>query len=961
VTTSRRPPRAPALDWGRAAIPVDALGRSSPLATATQAPTWETLDWGHAAIPVGPDDRSDPTLSRPGTNVASGSAPPSAGWAPLPRLPTLGEAEAATVGPADTPGGTTPFIDRPIPVRSGPAFTLRQWFAALRAEGIGNERDGDEAAARHFAPLFRPDLARPAGPVGVRMDGPGGAGGDGGAPDPPGGGGAHARKQHSVPVIPFVMQSGGVVDAAMGVAEGAFPLSADSSSELYCEAEYAEFGLYSDMIADLAAMGAGRVRRTKRCDLYWGSLFPREGYAVAKSYQDGERFPKPAELQPKLSEGGWSALLPFQRMVLACLRHGLKLSVTPFHSFGGSPLMATEKEVDGEENIRGGPAGPALCADFTLATWASVSAERPMHQRSVAIATTAGWDPWYWEEVDGGTAGERHYQQFAVNTWPSERGEAVEGYVSDYMLGCARRKALGLAALADALAEYLGRLRRAFRAVGHDLWDVVEEVEFANELDGAFVRDASEVNSEDDPSALGITGDDVARYGALELGRYCTLMSGTFRDRFTRLRFHLGECFNQRPEELVVGARFMRKVADIGMRAEVELWRERQLALLIADRAAVNIAADYADWAACCEGAGYWWPRRAADASELIAFSVTDLVHRAGFHWFHGADSGYDKYGNLGSTAANYYDEVALLDVIAMFRATVLTPLSAQGFDVGLCVNAMGFPALYPPKPPVDSADWFSRTTPIYQAAMLLRWFAVLRAAGVDYASWFTSMRSPADLLGSERDWGTFDAMSLRNDCTIPDSSGHAQRSRALIAFPRPAWYAWQAWVTLMAYCTRLDVVHAAEGCVIIRLTLSGGINEPLHPERTFPYAFLCWVDQYATNRDVHRVGRRTTATAQLVPIGVPPDEVPFGVALLNLIPQVLDTEQSAFGTAAGADANGYAIPARGADWDWAGWHGAVGFHTNGVLQIGTLMMADPGRAPAPICILTDTPVLAGG
>ena len=81
----------------------------------------------------------------------------------------------------------------------------------------------------------------------------------------------------------------------------------------------------------------------------------------------------------------------------------------------------------------------------------------------------------------------------------------------------------------------------------------------------------------------------------------------------------------------------------------------------------------------------------------------------------------------------------------------------------------------------------------------------------------------------------------------------------------------------------------------------------------------------------------------------------------LNLIPQVLDTEQSAFGTAAGADANGYAIPARGADWDWAGWHGAVGFHTNGVLQIGTLMMADPQRAPAPICILTDTPVLAGG
>ena len=273
----------------------------------------------------------------------------------------------------------------------------------------------------------------------------------------------------------------------------------------------------------------------------------------------------------------------------------------------------------------------------------------------------------------------------------------------------------------------------------------------------------------------------------------------------------------------------------------------------------------------------------------------------------------------------------------------------------------MGFPALYPPKPGTDSADWFSRPNPLYQAAMLLRWFAVLRAAGTDYASWFTSMRSPADLLESERKWGTFDAMSLRNDCTIPDPAGRAQRSRSLIAFPRPAWYAWQAWVTLMAYCTRLDIVHAAEGCVIIRLTLSGGINEPLHPDRTFPYAFLCWVDQYATNPDVHHVGRRTTATAQLVPVGIPPAEVPFGVAVLNMIPRVVDTEEPAFGTAAGADRNGYAIPARGVDWDWAGRHGAVGFHTNGVLQIGTLMMADPQRAPAPICILTDTPVLAGG
>lgn len=1026
MRTKRRPLQTGALDWGRAAIPVDELGRSTPLARVEPAASggavdWSraaipvdeagrsigtkqpsrpvterpSVDWSRAAIPMGPDGRSDPRIAVQRQSVTGFEAPRAdLRGGRRPRLPTMAEAAATSgeaavraetrgadalrpphgdrcpcpqvsgkavaagpAGPSSTESGS--YLDRPIPMRSGPRFTPREWFAALRAEGIEpQEGDDDEAAATHLAPLFRPDLARPSDAL--CLSGQAGSGPGNGAPGGSGGADAHSRKQSPIPVIPMALQSGGVVDATMGVAEGAFALSADPNERFFCGDEYIEFGLYSEMVADLAAMGAGRIRRAKRCDLYWGSLFPRQDYDVAGSYQDGVLFPKPAEIEPKLRAIGWAALVPFERMVLACRRHGIKLSVTPFHSCGGSPLTASPGEVDDGTNIRGSEASdPVYCPDGTEATWATVCAARPMHQRGVRLATTEGWDDWYWSDVDGGTDDERHYQQFAVNIWPSERGEAVDGYVSDYMIQCARRKSLGLAALADALAEYLARLRRAYLRVGHDLWDVIEEVEFANEQDGAFVREAGEVGEEDDPSALGITGAHVAGYASLELGRYCTLMSGPFRDRFPGLRFHLGECFNQPPEKLAIGAAFMYRVVDNGMRTEVRLWRERQLSRLLADRTGRDIAGEYADWNACCEDAGYWWPKRAADASELMAFGVTDLVHRAGFHWFHGVDWGYDE-GALQSKPNSYYDDVALVDAISMFRDAVLTPLGARGFDVGICVNAMGFPALYPTKPSVKSADWFIRTTPIYQAAMLLRWFAVLRAAGVDYACWFTSMRSPSELTKSNYKWDAFDAMSLRNDCAFANSAGNVQRGRDHIAFPRPAWYAWQAWVTLMSYCTRLDLVHAAQGCVIIRLTLNGGIHEPLHPDRTFPYAYLMWLDQYAASSKVHDHERASTH-AEVVPVGVPPAEVPFGVTLLSLIPQVIDAEQPFFGTDDGPDANGYALPARGADWDWTGWHGAVAFSTNGLLQIGTLGIADPSFAPTPICLLTDAPVLAGG
>ncbi len=899
------------------------------------------------AVRVGPDE-----VLRPGNRVTYDPPLLPGGTDSAVRV---GEDGALRGGsPAPRPGSSAQDVDEldwlnhPIPVRSGPTFTLKQWFDALRAQGIGTHPEGDdEDAARHYRPLFRPDATGPAGSAAVGPDGA-----------PRGAAGQNPGSKDGLEITGYALKGGSTVDQTMGIAEGTFSLADNPDvwsrrgpgDPLLCPSEASQFGIYSDMVADLAAMGAGRIRRAKRCDLYWGSLFPRQGYATEGSYQDGVMFPPPAEVGAKLRGDDWAALLPFQRMVLACWRHGIKLTVTPFHSCGGSPLMVNFNETGDEDNIRSGEE-EAYCHDGTPATRATVAAARPPHQRGFMVATTAGWDPWYWMDLSGaGTSDERHYQQFAVNVWPSQAGDAVDGYLSDYMMRCARRKALGLAALADALAEYLERLQFVFLMLGHSLFDVVEEVEFANELDGHFSPKESEHWVQEGLTADSVVvGEElVAEYAARELGRYCALMSGPFRDRLPGMRFHVGECYSQPYKDLAIRAAFMHDVIAEGMRVEVALWVERQSRRLDADRLGVDIREEYAEWSECCEAAGYWWPKRAAADAELIAFSEKDLAHRAGFHWFHAADTDHDTDGVIVTPVTGYQDELALLETVDLFRATVIDPLEAAGFQMGICVNAMGFPALYPPKPDVGSNPWFARTTPIYQAAMLIRWFATLRAAGVDYACWFTGMRAPSDFSGSAYDWDEFDAMGLRNDCVIDGKYGRDE-----IAFPRPAWYAWQNWANFMSHCTRADVVHAGKGCMVIRFTLDDGIAP-------YPYAQFMWLDQYATNQVVHPDrDDRTLPYAWVTLVGVPAADVSSDVVLLRLIPRVVETEYPLTVLASDTDANGYALPGSEADWDWSGWENAVGFTMDGDSQVGILLQADPTVVAAPICVLTYAPVVS--
>ena len=812
----------------------------------------------------------------------------------------------------------------------GRHLSMSAWFLALRSQGITphlGEREEDAEAARHqlealgeIRPRRKRGLQKGAGTIKQRQGDPG--------LQPPGGSGGSAS-QGGAKVAP---------DVRMGVAEGTFPSKWTDGPELWSAAAYKHFGSYADMVADLATMGCGHIRRLKKCDFYWGSLFPLGGdYSSETSFQNGAIVPDPPTIAASLQARSWRVFVPFVNMALACAKHGMRISVTPFHSAGGSPLV--ESLTSTERIVSTGPED-----DVENPTWAALAAAAPAHQNSIILPSTSGWDEWYWNfSGNTGTDDERLYQRFAVNVWPSEDGEADSTYVSAYMRECARRKALGIAAFADTLGAFLARLHVAFRALGYNLSDILDVVELGNEWDTAFKRSVSDGGTAD-PTVIG--------YGEMEAGRYFALLGGPIRAHVSGLQFKVCELNSDDDEALSSGCEWLYGVVTSGMTSEVALWKERQLALLLSARG-LPVSAEYRPWASMCREIGYQWPATPAGAGDLLGFGVTDLCQQVGFHWFHGVDrrQGPERAKTLDTCS----DEVGLIVQIDLFREKLVTPLGADGFLVVESVGAMTFPALFP-KDPAEEAVWFEGTTPVYQAANLVRLLSVLRAKGVEYASWFTTMLEYID--PNKTDWDKFDTAGLRND-TIIDGS----RDRTQVAYARPAWYAWQRLNWLFGRSEQPSVLYAAEGFVVIKFTaltgyapLEVGVGGSL--SQSWKFAYLCWIDENATDPNIHQTdGRRRVPDRDglLTLLGL---DLP--VFTFPLIPRVQVTEASEGVLATAQDANGYASTPD-VDWAWRGWNAGATVTQNALMVEIRVHRANPaaGRAgplgiSAPICIMTN-------
>ncbi len=156
--------------------------------------------------------------------------------------------------------------------------TPRVIFATFRANGVvphplGAERDGDPA--RMFTSRRRASYAT------AEALGP----------------------EETVAVNPF-----------FGVAEGLCPPLRDGDER--DDAQAGKNGTYQEFLDDIVAMSAGRVRRSKLCDLWWPCLFPRDPTS-ALSYQDGQQIPAPADMAAFFTTVNPDCMAAFNAFVLA--------------------------------------------------------------------------------------------------------------------------------------------------------------------------------------------------------------------------------------------------------------------------------------------------------------------------------------------------------------------------------------------------------------------------------------------------------------------------------------------------------------------------------------------------------------------------------------------------------------------------------------------------------------------
>ncbi len=760
------------------------------------------------------------------------------------RLPSLGPS-----GPPPAAVGDGVPLDRE-------RLRVRALFAALRAQGVVPHGFGEAGDAAMVEELLG------AIPSSSRDDesGIGSA-----AAFDPGLGPATAAPEESL-----------APDYRLGVAEANCPSARNCGTEdapdRCDDAQAAIMGSYVQVVRDVAEMGAGRLRRVKKCDLYWGSLFPLPGEeGSTSSFQDGEEVPPPGELAAALRADVYTRLAHVTAFLLACKLAGVRVSLTPFNAGGGADWTVETSEVRELQGASGSR------------DWAGVVDGRPSHAKRLWLVCSRGWNEWYYNH-GGGSKNATAYEQYAISTWPVFAGSQTSAATPDaaFRRECARRKMLGVAAYCDTIGEWMARVHAALltadSATPEGLHAVVDFVELGNELEVAFENDQGSAASAD---------------AALACGSYMAVLAATLRQHVPGMKFRAAEvawghqdaALHAVPNDLSANDSassdqcehvdnytdkflWLRSVPGSGLEATLDAWANLQRAALgdwtVLELLNVAGLADALAWLAACREAGFQWPPLPASSRDLLALDHADLIHEAGFHW-HPVHN-ISRYG--AEAVPLYLDQRALVERVDYFRELVVNPLVFDGFRLGISVGEVDFQADYQDRDANGDGSSDAPGAPIYegtseylQGAMLVRLLATLVASGVSHVHWFCHMLPPVKRVANHEFnawYSSFHQCGLRNESYDAGEYNYGLFA-TLGAYRRPAWYSYRrlAWLLSIADPAR-TVLYQSRGVTVIGFRLRGGVSTGPEGERLasgfepLRWAWLAWQDQYADSICLH-------------------------------------------------------------------------------------------------------------
>ena len=752
-------------------------------------------------------------------------------------------------------------------------------------------------------------------------------------------------------------EEGVTPSAVLAVDEGTFPRVDPTDAEVQKPA-ISKLGTYIQMVADLARMGAGRVRRVRQCDIYWASLFPYggQGATIVRDNFDeyGALVPKPSVILAALQTDGHAALGWSTGLIVACLCMGVKVDLTPFNAGGG----ATQNFGEGDVREHSYDLMPLDGNSDTRVVWKSIYDYRPAWQAGMLVPSGEGWDPWYLETLDPRADPLGYpYHQYVINVWPiSEAEAAASGLAYDPNTAtCARRKCMGVLAFTSGIAAWLEKINLAFQTLGFSLYDVVDVIELCNETTGFFYTPGT-------PLSLAAIDPILLWASAHEAGRYFALLAGPIRSKLRAMRFRTeigswgadisqGTAPELRSDQYASRLLWLESVLAKGIPDEVDRWHA-----LAAERASWAgggaASAEAAAWFDDEVSGGLTLPRSAAPTWPPVARRIpdaTDLVHQVGTHWFH--DSNVDSSG--APAPWNYADAVRLNEDVSALK-TLIYSLSTFGYQLDPVVMAINFPAV-DPVPSKVGPFWqsYQFTDAYLQAAVLVRNVATLLSAGVtsvgifNFAAGFIDARAAYGDTPTFASFQSFASDGVRNDILYKPTShgldiGPDRYVQRVDCWSRPARYALRRLMWLYAQLgqhprPRLRLLESHLGLTVIGFHFASPLHvgpdgEPL-PNAPRSRGYLIWLDQYATDPGSHAPDKRRAdpwATLTFVDPGglsLVGDPESF-YTTLPMVPEIDYFHRSApssfpFGGSERVDGNGYASE-RSMEWAWPEFDGAL-------------------------------------
>ncbi len=690
------------------------------------------------------------------------------------------------------------------------------------------------------------------------------------------------------------------------------------SSDVSSPRSDTQYGQVHQIIGDVARAGIGVIRHLNDADISWDRICWR-------SDPETDRIVPPWEMNDHVLGDDCANMARFTWPLICGWWFGVQIIGLLFNTGGGSPF--------GTRSLLTNSQGDTY-------TWEDIEAGRPTHQRYLTVPAGDGWHDWYWYDHSPGSA--TVYQGFGLNIYPTVTDDGASLYDAE----CARRKCLGVAAYAAAVADYLQLIDATMSGYGVGLEEVLPGLEYSNEMDHYWGGPALP----DNPAGR-------------EYGRYMALLGGPIQQAFgSRIRFHFSDLLgwvgteNHWEQALV----WLQASAGIGLPAECN-----RLQRFWSEEGVKDHAQDWAATIAAQDELTYWPPR--VWSSKEPAPSL--LLHQVGLHFFHQTDF----YANVGSSGwfDNYRDEVQLGEELDQLFEKLD---SLAGLELAWTMGAIGFPAELPlvpdhiPSKTNPGDQYYGGTTPKYQAGMVVRRLLYSLARGAKTAFQYTHMATLADQTKQEGQteqqdgkWLMLASSGIRNDAFNPWASGEDWHNPADSedflqedhAWRRPAWYSVRRLAWLLHQTGMIEPIFAdnARG-VALRLTaieryastfdgvlatssqLRPGEETPIQAGR---YALIAWQDELrCTSGDDLRLELSKLATQSW--------------RLLSLIP---DVDPS---TTTPADRLNYP---EGELVDWSGGRNdGGGWTTATVTRTATLEVtvprADPEENPAPLCLLLD-------